>query len=155
MSNGILKKDDAVPPAGAATGAKDPVQAWKDTAARFLAAVPYEQREAVEPLLQQPHYGSSGLRNWIDAIASQGAVLPERIPAAVIDVYLEDAEAMPLYECEECGLAVPVRPNRLLGPDAEPEKVFFPECPACGGRTGYYLYRTRDSVSQLRHTKPR
>lgn len=155
MSKGILKNGDGVPQATTAAEPKDPVQVWKDTAARFLAAVPYEQREAVEPLLQQPHYGSEGLRSWIDAIANQGAVLPEHIPAAVIDVYLEDAEAMPLYECEECGLAVPVRPNRLLGPDAEPEKIFFPECPICGGRTGYYLYRTREFASQLRHTKPR
>lgn len=159
MSNGIVKNGSAAEPqAGPGAPASEgqaPVQSWDEACGRFLAAIGPEQREAVEPLVQQLHYGNSGLRTWIDAIVSQGAVLPNRIPPAVIDVYLHDPEAVPLYECEECGLAVPVRPNRALGPDAEPEQVYFPECPACGGRTGYYLYRTRDFVTKLRHTKPR
>lgn len=158
MSDGILRNDppadpqadtDAVTPE-----AKDPTQVWNEISQRFLAAVVDEQQDAVEPLLQL-HYGNTGLRSWIDAIVGQGALLPTKIPPAVIDVYLQDPEAWPLYECEECGLAVPVRPNRVLGPDAEPEKVYFPECPACGGKTGYYLYRTRDLVAKLPHSRPR
>lgn len=137
------------------SASSDPTRTWQEAHDRFLAAVDPEQREMVEPLLQQLHYGSSGLRNWLDAIVWQGAVLPERIPRALIDVYLHDPEAAPLYECEDCGLAVPVRPNRTLGPDAEPDKVFFHDCPVCGGRIGYFLYRTRDFSNKLRHAKPR
>lgn len=158
MSEGILRDNPPVDPKAkpdaAAPEVKDPTQLWNEAARRFLAAVIDEQQEAVEPLLQL-HYGHSGLRRWVDAITSQRALLPNKIPPAVIDVYLQDPEAAPLYECEECGLAVPVRPNRLLGPDAEPDKVYFPECPACGGQTGYYVYRTRDAVAKPPHSRPR
>lgn len=128
---------------------------WGDTAARFLTAVAAEQRETVEPLLAHRGDTPVGLRRWLEAIALRATAMPERIPMALIDVYLRDPEAAPLYQCEECGLAVPVRPNRALGPDAEPEQVYFPRCPVCGGQTGYCLYRDGDSAVRLSREKPR
>jgi hypothetical protein len=153
MDNGTMS---SVPNArDTASRPADPARLWQDTYTRFLVAVHPDQRETIEPLLQQLHFGSSGLRQWLDAIVWEGAVLPEQIPPAIIEVYLHDSEAMPLYECGDCGLAVPVRPNRTLGPDAEPEKVYFADCPVCGGPTGYCLFRTRHFSDKLRQSKPR
>jgi hypothetical protein len=133
----------------------DSTAVWDDACRRFLAAVDGLQRMVVELMLTQPHQGGAGLRAWFDAVAWRGAVLPDRIPPEVIDVYIHDAEALPLNDCEDCGLAVPVRPNRIHGFDAEPEYVYFPTCPACGGRTGAYSYCAKHSGSRPSRPKPR
>jgi|GEM_PF-3360990 len=135
---------------------------WERICRRFLSAVGEDQRPAVARLLELPHYSSPGLRNWLTAITYRGAQLPEQIPAAVIEVYLLDPEAMPLHDCERCGLAIPVRPSRLYGDDGDPEQVYFPACPACGGRTGWYLFWSQraershqDFTTKLRKRKSR
>lgn len=113
---------------------------WEQSSARLLKAVPPEYTAIVQRLLQSPHLGGAGLREWVSAIALRGAICPDSIPAEVIQAYLSDPEAVPLYDCEACGIAVPVRPSQRHGREADPELVYFEKCPWCGGKTGWYLY---------------
>jgi hypothetical protein len=122
---------------------------WQRVCFQFLNAVPLNRRELVGKLLRQPNNGGSGVRDWIAAIAFRGAPMPDVIPDSVIEVYLTDPEAVPLYDCESCGFAIPVRPSRLYGPDGEPEVVYFPECPLCGARTGLLLHFSHQFESHL------
>jgi hypothetical protein len=115
---------------------------WQQTCARFLRAVAPAQREQVAHLLQQPNNGGSGLREWVSAMAWRRVALPEQIPLDLVDVYLKDPEAVPLFDCESCGLPVPIRPSRLYGLDGDPDEVYFPNCPLCGSRTGLYFHFT-------------
>jgi hypothetical protein len=140
--------------------ARDDTQAWQDAHLRLLAAVEPDQRCQVERLCTSLHNGGGGLREWISAIARGATVLPDSIPPELIRVYVCDPEAVPLHDCEECGLAVPVRPNRLHGLEASPEQVYFPKCPKCGARTGQYYYWSRQAetnsvINSLRRRKPR
>ena len=116
---------------------------WREVTDRLLAAVEPRQREDVARVLEDTHGGGWGLRLWVSSIIWGGASLPEQVPAELIDVYLTDPEAMPLHECGECGLPVPVRPNRVHGNDGDPERVYFPACPACDSPTGWYLFRAK------------
>jgi hypothetical protein len=155
----LLTSVDLQPSAAGANQLEGRASVWQATCDRFVRAVSPAQRPHVLPLLHQIHGGGSGLRDWVAAIAWRGAYLPERIPVRVIDVYLADSEAVPLYDCEGCGLAVPVRPSRLYGMDGEPDEVYFTNCPICGGRTGYFLhfaktYERRVS-DELRRGRPR
>jgi hypothetical protein len=131
---------------------------WQQICRRFVNAVSVNHRETVAQLLRQPNNGGSGLREWVSAIAFRGAITPSTIPDTVIEVYLGDPEAVPLYDCESCGLAIPVRPSRLYGLDGDPDEVYFRNCPLCGARTGLYLHFThkyeRDVASSLRR-RPR
>src|SRR4051794_18480924 len=113
--------------------------AWLAAEERFLAAIDPAQREAVAGLLARPRCGGRGLRAWLRLVADQGRPLPAAVPAAVVDVYLADGEAVPLHDCGRCGLAVPVRPG-WGGHEAPPDHVYFPACPCCGGPTGPYAY---------------
>lgn len=131
---------------------------WDDACTRLLNAIPDDQRTAVVRLVESRDGGGSGLREWIAALAYRRAILPERIPAAVLDVYMHDPEAVPLHDCEQCGMAVPVRPNRLHGMESEPEQEYFPVCPVCGGRTGPYYFWSHVATSPtvaIRRRKPR
>lgn len=118
---------------------------WEMAYQQLLSAVPPEHAACVQRLLESLHNGGCGLREWVNAIAWRGAVCPPVIPSVLIEVYISDPEAVPLHDCEACGLAVPVRPNRLRGLEAEPEQIYFPSCPSCGGRTGWYLYWSTQS----------
>jgi hypothetical protein len=53
---------------------------------------------------------------------------------------MEDSEAMPQHDCADCGLAIPVRPARPADFVGEVERIYFPTCPNCGGRSGWYAY---------------
>ena len=133
---------------------------WTAACQRFMCAVPDELRCAVERSLRNWHEGGCGLRAWVSAIAWRGGRLPEKIPSSLIQVYLDDREAVPLHDCEKCGVAIPVRPDRLNGTEAEPEQVYFHDCPVCGGRTGWYLYFSRqaegsEAAIEVRRRKPR
>jgi hypothetical protein len=133
---------------------------WRDAYARLLAAISPEQRTLVERILNNRHNGGTGLREWVAAIARGATVLPEHIPAELLNVYLSDPEAVPFHDCEDCGLAVPIRPHRLAGMEAEPEQIYFPNCPLCGARTGQYFYWSRQAesstiTSSIRRRKPR
>gem|GEM_PF-3720525 len=133
---------------------------WTSACQEFLLAVPDALRETVDRTLRGLHNGGSGLRAWVSGIAWRGGRLPEEVPADLIQVYLTDPEAVPLHDCETCGIAIPVRPHRLHGLDGEPEQVYFSSCPACGGRTGWFLYwarRAEDGSDQadIGRRKPR
>ena len=128
---------------------------WNETCRQFLAAIAPHQHPAAAQLLQSLHNGGSGLRDWVSAITWRGAMLPASIPEEIIDVYLADPEAAPLHDCEGCGMAIPVRPSRCHGLDAEPEELYFSKCPACGARTGWYLYFSRQAESQPAGSGPR
>jgi hypothetical protein len=128
----------------------EPTMLWEHTRAQFLTAVEPEQRKAVTALLQSINSGGSGLRDWVAAIAWRGALLPPRIPAELIDVYLRDSDAVAHHECEQCGLAIPVRVQRWQTVDDGSCDIYFPTCPACGGRTGWYLHRSRIAASEYR-----
>ncbi|MFL5338735.1 MAG: hypothetical protein ACJ8F7_01095 [Gemmataceae bacterium] len=106
---------------------------------RFLAAVHPRQRMAVAELVRQPHHGGLGLRMWLRSLAARGGDLPVELPPALVCVYLEDPEAVPLHDCADCGLAVPVHPGPR-GYEDEPARAYFPTCPCCGGPTGLYAY---------------
>jgi len=127
---------------------------------QFLQATPVDLRSAVAHALEALHDGSRGLRSWLCAIAHSTATLPQSIPRQVIEVYLNHPDAEPLHDCEGCGLAIPVRINPSRWMDAEPESVYLPSCPACGCRTGWYLYIARNidtgpASDALRRTRPR
>jgi hypothetical protein len=130
-------------PASASSFSHNSESRWFDACARFLRAISARQRNDVAHRLEHPNNGGSGLREWVASIAWRGAVLPAQIPESVIHVYLSDPEAAPLFDCEGCGLLIPVRPSRFDGWDGEPDEVYFTSCPLCESRTGQYLYFTK------------
>lgn len=115
---------------------------WEETVAAFFYAIADDQRPAVERAVTDPRYGGAGLRRWLEGIVWLGEPLPDWIPASVIDVYLRDPAAMPLFNCEDCDMPVPVRPHPIEGPDAAPEQIYFPHCPWCGAPTGRVRHTT-------------
>lgn len=140
--------------------ASEKEQQWKDTCQEFLVSVPADMHDNVERSLNNLHTCGPGLRAWVSSIAWRGGKLPEVVPSELINVYLADPEAVPVHDCESCGIAVPVRPHRLFGMEAEPEQTYFPVCPVCGGRTGMFMYMSRrleesPAASTLRRSKPR
>lgn len=112
---------------------------WVEARDQFLAAIDPRQSAAVAELLRQPRRGGLGLRMWLRDLVTQGRPIPATLPARLIQVYLDDAEAVPLHDCADCGLAVPVHPG-CHGYEEEPERVYFAACPCCGGATGLYAY---------------
>jgi len=122
--------------------------AWTEAVGQLAAALPTTCREQVVAILREcdrsaPH----GLKAWCAAIASGMARVPEALPEDLIAVYLAHPQAAPLHDCEQCGLAVPIIPGRAYGYEGEPARVFFPECPVCGGRTGWYYYWANGTCS--------
>jgi hypothetical protein len=105
----------------------------------LLAVAAAEQRPAVEAAARAFPERGYGLSSWATNLREGGRV-PAGIPAEVIAVYLTDDEALPLQDCEACGLLVPVRPGRHYGTLVEPPRQYFDACPACGGRVGYSAY---------------
>ncbi len=129
---------------------------WEFAYFGFLSLVPADLRDEIQRTVSFIHGNGEGLRHWINDIAYRGGVLPPSIPREMLLVYLVDQDALPLHDCADCGLSVPVRPNRLYGSEGDPEEVYFPVCPACGGRTGLYCYWSNRSPSTSRQTlKPR
>jgi hypothetical protein len=154
----MIEFDESLESPAIAASANDSTARWIDASNRFLRAISPQQRAMVAELLHSVHNGGSGLRDWVSAIAWRGAVLPMQVPEELIAVYLSDSEAVPLHDCEKCGLAMPVRPSRLYGLEGEPERVYFSACPACGSRTGPRMFFTRqfeDSFSATLRRRPR
>jgi hypothetical protein len=149
--NRIGRRKAASPqPASASPLEAGPNQVWAETRDRFLAVVDPKQRHAVQELLQNRDSGGKGLRSWLRALTWRQGRLPAAIPLELINIYLTDPEAVPLFDCESCGLAIPVRPGRRYGYEEEAEHVYFRTCPNCGGRTGWYVYESRsDLESQM------
>jgi hypothetical protein len=76
-------------------------------------------------------------RHWPDTDISDEVILA--MPPEVAEVYL-NYDALPLHDCEDCGLWVPVTPGEYRG---RPAVRHFEDCPLCGGRTGYAAYFNR------------
>lgn len=115
---------------------------WQHICEQFVKRISPAHRTAVRRILHdRPCANGSGLRSWIEAVAFRCSPLPARIPTPLVRTYLIDPEAAPLHECEQCGVAIPVRPNRSADPEDEPELVYFNQCPVCHSRTGPFLYR--------------
>lgn len=112
---------------------------WLEERAAFLGHIPADLRAEVAAALSDPDRAED-LDDWVLHPVATVAPVPELFPAALVRVMLDDQEASLLHECERCGLNVPIRPGC-----AQPFKLavrLFPECPACGGRTGWYAYRS-------------
>jgi len=120
---------------------------WSEARQRFLEAVAEDQRAAVALDLEAFGTRGVGLRTWLAAIAWRGGVLPDGLPRDLVQVYLDDPEARPLHECEACGLLIPIRPARRRGSIVVPSSLHFSNCPACGGRTGWYVFRAKASFT--------
>lgn len=116
-----------------------------DTIDRLLAAIPAAHRPLARTLLTSPRLGGRGLRAWLAILDADDRPLPGDLPRELVEVYLLDDEAEPLYDCEDCGLPVPVRAGRRCGHEAAVDRVYFPTCPVCGGRTGRHAYWSRRS----------
>jgi len=114
-------------------------QHWATVRESFLNALEPQLRPIVAGLLRQPRCGGLGLRMWLRTLANEPRAFPESLPSELVQVYLNDPEAVPLHDCAGCGLAVPVRPGRS-GYESEPQRVYFPTCPCCGCRTGLHAY---------------
>jgi len=110
---------------------------------RFLSAVPVGLRSRVRATLIDPRLGGRGLRAWLALLEIEDRPLPAAFCDDLVAVYLSDPEAEPLYDCEECGLAVPVRAGRRCGHEPTCDRVYFATCPHCGGRTGEHAFWSR------------
>jgi len=118
---------------------------WDAARNRLLESVEEEQLDQVKVALCTPHVGGRGLRLWLQMIAIKNKHLPKSLPWKLMQVYLDEPDALPLHECSGCGVAIPVR---LVCPVVDEERIetFFPACPCCGSRTG--LYATWDHPPQ-------
>lgn len=110
-----------------------------DDANAILRATPPELQEAVYDRLSAAldAFAEGGWSASMDGLLSWahkawphnktfGLPIPDGIPAAVIQCYLDDPQAQPWSQCRECGLPLP------CGPQGDRE-CFFEKCPACGG----------------------
>jgi hypothetical protein len=114
----------------------------------WLAAISSALRSTVRKLLKTPRYGGRGLRAWLALMETEGRPLRGQIPDELIEIYLQDDEAEPLHDCASCGLPVPVRVGRRVGLEPVVERVYFPTCPLCGGRTGRYAFWSRPASTR-------
>ena len=69
------------------------------------------------------------------------------IPPEVMQVYLDNPEAIPSDECEDCGLEVPVG---LVGAEHKVSHAYFQTCPLCGGRTGRCRFQCKQNLTSCR-----
>ena len=110
---------------------------------RFLSAAPESLRARLRAALADPNVGGRGLRAWLALVEIEDRPLPAALPEDLFAVYLSDAEAEPLYDCEQCGLPVPVRAGRRSGHEPTCDRVYYSVCPYCGGRTGPHAFWSR------------
>ena len=110
---------------------------------RLLAAVSADQRGRARAALTDPRAGGRGLRALLAILDTDARALPPALPAELVEVFLRDDEAEPLHDCERCGLPVPVHAGRRCGHEASVDRVYFPACPQCGGRTGRFAFWSR------------
>lgn len=117
-------------------------------ASRLLAAIPVRHQAQARSLLTDHRNGGRGLRTWIHLMEVGDAGLPDQLPAELVEVYLSDGEAEPLHDCEVCGLPVPVKVGWRAGHEPTADRVYFPACPQCGGKTGYHAFWGRPRPGQ-------
>jgi len=114
-----------------------------EDADRLLAAIPVSLQAQARAVLADPRLGGRGLRAWIALLEREDRPLPDELPPELVEVYLTDTEAEPLHDCESCGLPVPVRAAWRAGHEPSADRVYFPVCPQCGGRTGPHAFWAR------------
>lgn len=114
---------------------------------RFLSAVTPSLQPRVRATLSNPRLGGRGLRAWLQLVELEDRPLPSRIPDDLVAVYLSDTEAEPLYDCEQCGLSIPVRAGHRGGHEPSCDRVYFARCPHCGGRTGPFAFWSRRNAA--------
>jgi hypothetical protein len=125
----------------------DPIGLCDSPAAetRLISATPPSLRKRVRAALTDPNVGGRGLRAWLALVEFDDRPIPENLPADLFAVYLSDAEAEPLHDCERCGLPVPVRVARRSGHEPTCDREYFACCPRCGGRTGRHAFWSRNN----------
>ena len=119
---------------------------WQEVRNGFLRSLFPSQRRQVSELLRDGDVRGRGLRTWLRLIAAQGGDLQSQYPEELVQVYLDDDEAMPLHDCAGCGVAIPVRPA-WQGAEGGLQEIYFPKCPCCGARTGLYAAWSRANGS--------
>ena len=108
---------------------------WRQCKTRFLVLLPESLRDQVANAIVEPDSRGRELRMWLRRLAAEQVWPRHALPDSLIQVYLDDPDAMPLHNCSVCDIAIPIRPDfREL--DDVPQKIYFPECPCCGGPTG-------------------
>ncbi len=112
---------------------------WSEARAALLAAVSDDQRQVVADLLRHPHHGGVGLRMLLRALATDDRPMPQDLPQELVQIYLDDPEAVPLHDCAVCGIPIPVHADRS-DPEGPSQRIYFASCPRCGGQTGLYAY---------------
>jgi len=127
---------------------------WANACERLMAAVAPSQRRRVQGLLSNPSLGGRGIRMWVqNLMRAEDVNLPSSVPETLVQVYFDDAEAIPLHDCEQCGVPLPVRPG-LAADHSEPERVYFERCPICGGRAGLYAFWSRSTDGNAAKSEP-
>lgn len=126
-----------------------PADSFDGDADRLLAAIPAELQDRARNVLHNPRLGGRGLRAWIALLEAEDRPLPAALPPELVEVYLRDAEAEPLHDCEVCGLPVPVRTGWRAGHEPSADRVYFPICPHCGGRTGPHAFWARAATAAV------
>ena len=71
---------------------------------------------------------------------SQGSKRAIALPPTIVEVYLKDPKAFPSHDCSDCGLLVP--------------SGYFPECPLCGGRTGWCAFKIKNKAPGFERLTP-
>ncbi len=122
---------------------------WIGAESRLLAAIPQTLRNRVKAVLADPRSGGRGLRAMVTLLVNDHRPLPKTLPSDLVNIYLYDDEAEPLHDCECCGLLIPVRAGFRAGHEANPEHIYYPACPQCGGRTGRFAYWSRSNHAQI------
>jgi len=117
---------------------------WYELRQEFLKRMDRQQRDVIIMLLQSPNQGGRGLRLWMHRLLNDERPLPDSLPRELVQVYLDHSEAEPLFDCEACGLAIPVEPGWQRN-EAKPQVVYFAACPCCGGAVGLHAYWSRQS----------
>ena len=112
---------------------------WLNAQDRLLDALPSHQRAAVIDAIEGWPDRGLGLLDWLDDLVRASSI-PTPLPSELVQVYLDDPDALPLHDCEDCGLRIPVRPGRQCGNDSQAAHRYFDHCPACGGRVGWYAF---------------
>ena len=71
---------------------------------------------------------------------SQDSKRAVALPPTVVEVYLKDPKAFPNHDCSGCGLIVP--------------SGYFPECPLCGGITGWCAFKIKNRAPGFERLTP-
>lgn len=104
--------------------------------AAHLARIPADLRPAVAAALPD----SDELSEWVTSPFAGWAVVPPdfEFPRSLVTWFLAPPRPWFLgHSCGTCGLNVPILMTWSNDRNPPEQVVVFPECPACGGRTGY------------------